>query len=174
MNQNHNGFKLFLVLAMLTFALTSLQAQNSATNAAAVQVSTNSTLPPEFMAKMHQLLSLKGSDYTIPASFANTLGLTAAGVAWPSRQVVTHGATTSFGYGFNTSRGTDQDIVLLVRRTANILFFRANRDGTLVSALSYDLQTKQITPRDTTEAQADFAVVWQFWIANVDSLMNGN
>ena len=57
------------ILAALTFVPTSLQAQNSATNAA----TPSSPLTADVMSKMLQLINSQGTDGELIASVANTL-----------------------------------------------------------------------------------------------------
>jgi len=131
----------------------------------------NSTLTPEFLEKMLKLIAAQGQDRDCPAAFANPLGLGATGQTWADHQAVAYGKTTGFLYGFAVSRGSDQDVLITVRRPKDILAFRSRRDGTLVSAFAFEIQSKQLGMRPPAKAQEDFIEVCEFWRANVDKLL---
>ncbi len=129
-----------------------------------------SALTPGFIAKVLALMSRHGNDRETPAPFANALGLTPAGESWANRQVAATGQKTQFLHSFAVSRGSDTDILLSVRRPDALLAFRAHRDGTLVSALSYDIKTRQITLLEPQVAKTRFADECAFWAASLDAL----
>jgi len=167
-------FLLPFFLALLAFAPDGLQAQAPAPAASpsAGPTVVPMSLTPAFMEKMLKLISAQGQDRECPSQFANALGLSAPGKTWADRQVVADGKSTGFVYGFAVSRGSEQDLLITVRQPAALLAFRAHRDGTIVSAFSFDAQSQKFSIRTPLEAQAPFAKVCAFWQANIDKLLS--
>jgi len=156
---------------MIVGAVSSVELRAQSLTTLTQDPSVASSLTPEFISRMLTLLSLRGNDHETPARFANALGLTPPGVSWANRQVAAKGQATEFIHSFAVSRGSDTDLLLSVRRPDALLVFRAHRDGTLVSALSYDLKTKQIGPLDPKVARTDLADECAFWASSVDALI---
>jgi hypothetical protein len=140
------------VLAMLAFApiITPASAQNSA-------------LTPELLSRILDLNDTKGTDRDVPALVANGLGLSASGKAWPSRQVAVKDLITLVSHGVVVSRESDQDIIFNRRNSDNFHAFRTQRDGTLVTAVSYDLNTLRLTVLSRAEARQELDVEFAFW-----------
>jgi hypothetical protein len=155
------------VLAILTFVPNSLQAQNSVANTAVP----GSALTPKLMSKMLQLITLRGTDQQLPASYANAMGLSASGQTWPDRQIATRATLDNFIHAFSVSRGSDQDVVLYTRRSDSVHAFRAHRDGKVVTALIFDNQTSQITMRAPAETQNELDLEFALWARGVDKLI---
>jgi hypothetical protein len=65
------------------------------------------------------------------------------------------------------SRGNDQDIVVSLRKPDNnpdnMYVFRVRRDGTLVTAVIFDIQTRQLTVLNRAEAQKKLEAEILFW-----------
>lgn len=133
---------------------------------------TNQPLSPELLSKLLRLVAVKGTDREATAPFANALGLTPAGQGWPDRQIGANGAD-KIVHAFIVSRGTDQDVLLYISRPDSALIFRSQRDGKIVSALSFDKQTSALTIRNPDEAQKDLDSEFVFWANNVDTLLSG-
>jgi hypothetical protein len=123
----------------------------------------NSGLTPELLSKMLDLIGRAGTDLDIPARVANPLGLSATDQAWPSRQIGYHETASGITHSMAVGRGNDQDIAVNSRKPGNIDFYRIRRDGTLATALIYDIQTRQFTERNLDEAQKSLDAEFAFW-----------
>src|ERR1700687_3467669 len=141
-----NRVSLLVVLAFLTFA-----------PLAAAGADESSPLTPAFMGKMLQLIASKGKDKGMSAPVGNALGLCATGQSWPERHVATRASLDNFIHGFCINRGADQDIVPYIRHPDDevVYYFRAHRDGKVVTAIVAHNRTGQITMRGPSEAQAE-------------------
>jgi hypothetical protein len=115
------------------------------------------------LSKMLDLIARMGTDLDIPARVANPLGLSATDKGWPSRQIVYQETASGITHSMAIGRGNDQDIAVNSRKADNIDFYRIRRDGTLVTALIYDIQTQQFTERNLAEAQKNLDAEFAFW-----------
>jgi hypothetical protein len=106
--------------------------------------------------------------------FASPLGLSPAGAAWQTRQLVLKDSANSTMHGFAISRGTDPDIILSRRDAKSVYAFRSSRDGELVSAIMADRSTKQVTLLSRSEAKAEFDSEWKFWYNNIDDAVGAS
>jgi hypothetical protein len=166
------GLFWLFIMVILALGLDNSQAQSAATNATA-QAFMDSTLSPEFMAKMLKLNSRDGVDREVPPIYASPLGLAYPGKTYPTHQDSFKQLSNGFSHAFAVNRGTDQDVIFSVLRPDVVLVFRVHRDGTIVAAVHAERKTAVITARTTAEAQADFANECAWWKANVDVLING-
>jgi hypothetical protein len=149
------------LLALLAFVPTGLRAQNS-------------SMSPDLMSKMLQLIASKGTDREINKYIATALGLTSGGKGWPDRQIASRLSTDpqSATHGFAVSRGSEQDVVLYKRDPdASVRLFRARRDGKLVKAGFTTYQGTQVTMRAPADAQKELETELAYWTANVDRLL---
>jgi hypothetical protein len=126
------------------------------------------TFTADFMAKMLKLIARDGVERETAAPIAGALRLSAAGATWKNRQIALQGEATGLFYGFAVSRGRDQDVLLLFRNTVAIRAFRAHRDGTLVGAVSFDIDSERVTVRKLGEAMGDFTTQFRFWASHAD------
>ena len=159
-------------IALLTILAASLVAPNipRAQAAKANLAPADATVTTGLLAKMLKLISVEGADRDIPPPIAGSLGLAAAGEAWPDRQFAFEWKPSATLHAVAISRGADQDIVLSVRGPAAVSVYRAHRNGTLVSATNFFLETKQIATLSPAEAQAGFSRECAFWAAHIDAL----
>jgi hypothetical protein len=127
----------------------------------------------QFIGKILMLIALEGSDQELDSILANALGFSPVGGSWANHQVATQDHAANAYYGFAISRKTDQDVLLQFRKANTVSAFRAHRDGTLVSAASYNVETGQLAKQTADEAQAAFAAQCLFWTSKVDSLNKG-
>ncbi len=127
-------------------------------------------LTPALLAKVLRLIDLRGVQREVPPNYANALGMTASGQAWPDRQqAATQGKVL---HGFAVSLGADQDVVVSVRDDAELRVFRVRRDGGMVvAACIVDLGDGDITMRAPAEAQAQLDDEMRFWATYVDQLL---
>lgn len=135
---------------------------------------TGSELTPELRQKILKLIEKRGDDGEIPARFANALGVSSTGKPWPNHHanaIDTNKPDTV--HIFSVSRINDQDVVLTKRFPDGLNAYRVNQDGKVVTALSYKLQTKELTMRIPVEAQSDLDVEIVFWKDTVDELISG-
>lgn len=140
-----------VLLALLTMAPANLRAEST-------------SLTPDLLNKLLDLDARKGTDREAAAPIANALGLTASGQAWPIREIATPDAETpSVLHGFAVNRGAARDIIVTRRNPDKIRVFRAQRDGVVVSAMIFDLQTRQATIRVPAEAQAELDAEFTHW-----------
>ena len=147
-----NRLASLVVLVMLTFVSVAMPVSAQ-----------NSGLTPELLSKMLDLIARTGTDLDIPARVANPLGLSANDQGWPSRQIVYQETATGITHSMAIGRGNDKDIALNSRKPDNIDFYRIRRDGTLVMALIYDIQTRQFSERSGAEAQKTLDAEFAFW-----------
>ncbi|MES2326477.1 MAG: hypothetical protein V4499_03995 [Pseudomonadota bacterium] len=153
------------------FALLSVAALPSA--AAPSFPAGGQTTTQVFLDKMTRLILSKGVDKAVSVDYVNALGLTPAGQDWPDHQIAAD-ATDKTSHAFTISRGTDQDLVLYVRRTDGIFYvFRASRGGKSLAALTVNPQTHVITKRDADAVQKELDDEFAFWAHNVDKLLAG-
>lgn len=141
-----------------------------ASTVAAQTTALNSVATPltaEVLRKLLDLVAQRGVDREAPATIANPLGLSAAGQNWPSRQIAAHETRPGYLHGFAINRGNDQDLVLTIRGPDKFFAYRAGRDGRAISAIVFDLQTRQVTMRSPIVAQADIDSELRFWAEGV-------
>lgn len=142
----------------------------AAAPAATAAPSPGAMLTPALLAKVLRLIDLRGVEREVPPNYANALGMTASGAAWPDRQQAATQGTVL--HGFAVSRGTDQDVVVSVRDQAELRVFRVRRDGGMVvAACIVDLGDGDITMRAPAEAQAQLDEEMRFWATYVDQLL---
>ena len=128
-------------------------------------------LAPQLLCKMLPYIASNGVDRELAAVFANPLGLSTAGATWSYRGIGIHHPDAEHIYGFGISRGADPDVLLSHRMPDSIHVFRANRDGTVIKALTFSVATKQVTMINPTEAQAEFDTDWNLWSDEIDDLV---
>ena len=167
---NRSRIALLAILATAFVAPNVPRAQAAKANVAATPASSNATATTKLLAKMLKLISLMGADRDIPPPIAGALGLAATGEAWPDRQFAFEWKPSATLHAVAISRGADPDIVLSVRGPAAVSVYRAHRDGTLVSATNFFLETKQIATLSPAEARAGFSRECAFWAAHIDAL----
>jgi len=172
-------YALLATLAMSPLAPIASGAHAATVNAAAATSSTNApiapgVLAPEVLAKVLNLISLVGSDRDLPAPIAGSLGLAVSGQPWPDRQFAVQWTPTRTLHAVAISRGADPDLIFSVRGPAAVTIFRTHRDGTLVSATNFFMQTNQAVPLRPDEARAGFAAERAFWTNNIDALVAQN
>ena len=165
-------FRSAVASALLAFAVAGgsvARAAGSPPPAAAVP-SPGAMLTPALLGKVLRLIDLRGVEREVPPNYANALGMTASGQAWPDRQqAATQGKVL---HGFAVSRGTDQDVVISVRDDVELRVFRVRRDGGMVvTACIVDLGDGDITMRAPAEAQAQLDEEMRFWATYVDQLL---
>lgn len=123
-----------------------------------------SPLTPELLAKMQTLLARDGREVDVPAALVTELNFN-SNQSWPARQVaLSLEAHPDFLHSVAVSRdGNEGDLLVSLRTPAQLYFFRARRDGTLVSAVISDEQTRQSISMDTKEAQLRLNQEFIFW-----------
>jgi hypothetical protein len=126
------------------------------------------------LGKVLPLIASGGTDREVAPVFASPLGLSPAGAAWQTRQLVLKDSANSTMHGFAISRGTDPDIILSRRDAKSVYAFRSSRDGELVSAIMADRSTKQVTLLSRSEAKAEFDSEWKFWYNNIDDAVGAS
>jgi hypothetical protein len=161
----------------LALALTTLQAfAPSPADAAPATVGEPSSaaqakLTPELLAKILHYISVAAIDREAPAVVASALGLTAPGIKWADRQVAATHIADAASHSIAISRGTDQDLLLTKLQNGTLLVFRVQRDGALVSALTFDVPQQKLTMRIPAEAQADLTAEYAYWTEAIDEVM---
>lgn len=167
-------FSRFALLAVL--ALSPLAPIGSGTQAATSEAGSaaDGPLAPDLLGKMLKLISLMGSDRDIPAAIAGSLGLEGAGRSWPDRQFAVQWNPTRTLHAVAIGRGGDQDLIFSVRGPAAVSVFRTHRDGTLVSAVNFFMQTNQAVLLSPADARAGLAAERAFWTTNIDALTTQN
>lgn len=80
------------------------------------QSDTSPKLTPELMSKMLKLISKTGHDKDLPANISYELGLAAEGQSWPYQMVTYDSTGDKFSHSFSVSRGTTQDVLVVIRR----------------------------------------------------------
>ena len=124
---------------------------------------TTSPLTPAVLRKILGIVASRGTDRKFNSRVANALGLGAAGQTLPVRQAVIAERGADVRHGFAVSLGSDQDILISRRLPDAVHFFRAHRDGTVVTALISDLETGRISMRVPSEAQSELDAEFAFW-----------
>ncbi len=130
-------------------------------------------LSPAVRDKVLDLIAQFGMDRELPAMLANPLGLSATGQTWPYRQVrstLEPGKQSGPAHWFTINSGSQPDLMLVSLAGNTVLMFRTNRDGQLMSAISYDRDTKRVSTRTHAEAQPDLYAELSYWARNIDSI----
>jgi hypothetical protein len=135
-------------------------------------VAANPTLTPELLGKLLQLVARDGFDKEAASDITIALGITAAGQTWPARQFTGPTIDGTIKHAFVISRGSDQDVLLYIRRGDGAHFFRARRDGKLVTAAIFTSSPRQITMRAPEDAQPELESEIAYWAANADELIS--
>ncbi len=125
----------------------------------------------QLLGKMLGLIASEGVDREIAPALAQALGLSRNGAAWQIRQLGAKDSADSFLHGFAVGRGADPDLVLSRREPNSIHVFRSSRERQLVSAITVDSSTSQVTTLSPAVAQSDFDSEWKYWYSNVDDLV---
>ena len=154
------GFVLLLALPSVLVA-SSASASVAGTSGAAPPTPA-ATWTPELMAKMLEVIAVKGVDRELTALAANALGLTASGQTWASRSV-TWKEDNGKLHGFYISRGAEPDLVMTMIVPGTAYYYRVRRDGTATAAFTLDVQTRQITMRAPAEAQKSLDAELALW-----------
>ena len=122
------------------------------------------TLTPETMAKLLKLVADKGVDRDLNPLAASTLGLVNSGQTWASR-AVNWKENNGTLHSFYVNRGTDQDLAIsLAIPDKTIYGYRFHRDGTVITAFTFDMATRQITMLSADQAQKPLDAQVAFWI----------
>jgi len=164
------------ILIGLTLALTTLQAfAPSLANAGPAAVgkplpAAQAKLTPELLVKILRYISIAARDREAPAVLASALGLTAPGIKWADRQVQATHIADAASHSIAISRGTDQDLLLTKLQNGSLLAFRVQRNGALVSALTFDVPQQKLTMRTPAEAQADLTAEYAYWTEAIDEV----
>ena len=129
----------------------------------------STTLTPALLSKMLDQIAKEGNDREVPASLANPLGLSPAGKAWPSRESGARNTATKILHAVYAGRGGDENMMLTVGAKEGVHVFRIRRDGTLLGARLFDLQTRQSAELGRVEAQKELEAELVFWRNFLDS-----
>lgn len=124
----------------------------------------NPALAPDVLSKMLDYIARAGNDREVPADIAGSLGLSARGQTWPSRQAGLKETSSGVLHGVYVSRGRDNDLLLTLTGAAKekVDIYRIHRDGILVKAVSLDMK-HQFIQRDRTDAQKGLDAELVFW-----------
>jgi tetratricopeptide (TPR) repeat protein len=122
-------------------------------------------LNPAILNKVLDLIATAGVDHDLSATFGNALGLSGTGQTWPYRGIATKVDGT---HGVAINRGSTPDLVFTNISATTLSFYRAQRNGQVVSAGFFDKSTKKLTMRTPTEAQADLNAELGYWTKNID------
>ena len=123
----------------------------------------DSALSPELLSRILSVIASDGIYRDVPPEISNALGLSGTGQGWPSRQLAVKDTSNNVSHAIAISRDTDQDIVLNRRSLDSFSAFRIKRDGTLVTAVRYDLNTGRLVVRSRAEAQKELNGEIAYW-----------
>ena len=119
-------------------------------------------LAPDVLAKMLDYIARAGNDRELAADISNRLGLTAAGQRWSSRQAGVE--YSEILHGVYASRGSDKDLLLSLTITKKkVDLYRIHRDGTLVAAVTLDIEKQQMIDHNRAETQKGLDAELVFW-----------
>jgi hypothetical protein len=163
-------FAALLAAALIAAGADHVLAADTPAASASVSASPSAALSSETLRKILQVMAAQGHDGDLGVEIANALGLSATGTPWPYRWFSVN-ATDTFVHGVFISRGSDRDMIVLVKRPDGFRAFRIHRDGSLVTALLADISQSHITMRAPAEAQAELAAELQFWTAGIDKFL---
>jgi hypothetical protein len=149
--------------AVLPWALAPLHAQEPAAKPLAV-------MTPDFTQKMLQLVTDKGTNREMPASYAAALGFTLLEQTWAYRGII-GSEDDEHAHSYNIGLKTNREVVIVIRDLKSIRANRIDASGKVLAAVEIDLITGNFTARKPADAQNEVNAEIDLWNTKVDALL---
>ena len=158
-------------LFLLACALASSHAQEPATKAQPEPATkAQAVMTPDFTQKMLQLVTDKGTNREMPASYATPLGLALPGKTWAYRGII-GSEDDEHQHSYNLGLNSSRELAIVIRDLKSIRASRVDVSGKVLAAIEIDLVTGDYLMRKPADAQSEVNTEIDLWNGKVDTLL---
>ena len=127
-------------------------------------------MTPDFTQKMLQLVTDKGTNREMPASYATALGFTPPQQKWAYRGII-GSEDDEHQHSYNIGLKSSRELAIVIRDLKSIRANRIDASGKVLAAVEIDLITGNSTARKPGDAQSEVDAEIDLWNGKVDALL---